>query len=104
MVLNASAENRCSVELGRALAGNSRPLWITDANDFGDAPGCIVGDDAFDLGMCFKETVALRECRRVRLDGFDHGESCGGTTDQVLFDLDPDLVQDAQRPGVKQLD
>src|SRR5262245_3551064 len=97
MVLNALAKNACTVEIGGALAGNCSALWIAAPDDFGDAAGGVVSDDGFEPGMSGEKDAALRECCRVRLDGFDRVETCAGTTDQVLFDLDLYLVDRLQR-------
>src|SRR5215218_10081633 len=97
MVLNASANNRRAVEFGGAFACNRRALWIVKTHHLGDASGGVVSDDAVELGMCLKETAALRECCRVRLDGFNRFESSTGTPDQVLLNPDLNLVKDVQR-------
>jgi hypothetical protein len=51
MVLDILAKDRGVVEIGGALSGNRRALWIAAANHFGDAAGRVVGEDAFELGM-----------------------------------------------------
>jgi hypothetical protein len=42
----------------------------------------------------FEKATALRECDWMRLHRLDRFEACAGTTDQVLFDLDLNFIED----------
>src|SRR6185369_14433382 len=104
LVLDASANDPATVEIGGALTRYRGTGGIGEANDLRDTAGSVVGYRAFYLRVVLKKATALRERDRVRLHSRNRIEDGSRAADQVLFDLDFNFVEYGERTRAQEID
>ena len=98
------AQNCATVFFDCATSGNSRPRWITTADDARDTARRVFRGNPFDLRIGSQETPALIERHRVRLDGGDRLERRARTTDQTMTNRNDDFTNDVETAVEQQIE
>src|SRR5215204_5562607 len=103
VVFKPGAQHLSAVDFGGAATRDGRARRVATSEDFGDAPGGVLGGRTAYVGARGEEALALRERDRVRLDRADFPLVRAGAADEKVSDGDDDLGRDVERAVEEQV-